>query len=1052
MSINTASLQQLYVTYFNRPADVAGLAYWEAALTKGATLATVSAAFNKSAEYTSLFTGKTNEQIVDTVYQNLFGRGATDVAGLLFWVGHLNTGALTVANVAEAISKGALTTDLTALNNKVTAATTFTTALDTTTEIIAYASATTEAFAPVKAWLSTVTTDASLATAIVPATLATVTAPFVAVVPAQTFTLTTGLNTGAAFTGGDGNDTFNAVEIDVNGTPTAVWTIGDAIDGGKGNDTFNVLQTGAITTPVGTTVTGIETANLTSGGAISVDASGWTGLTSLNVKSSVVGAGDFVVTAATTTVVSVTASGATGDFTLTGGKNVTVSGTAADGMLIKGAVGTATITAGAESADILSVDAQGLTSVTVLDGGIVAIGDGLTALADVAFNGDAITDTLTTVSVTGNAGVLTINSDVLTSLTLGNSNQNATVTAAAGTRALALTVNKLTGGTIADAEATTLNLSTTGTATTGVTINAAKATSATIDADVALTATLGLDVATSLAISGNSIVTATALSDKNSLASVTITGSAGLVADLSDQTALTAITATGTSGNNTVTVDATKATYAGGSGVDSVTVLATVTKAINGGDGSDDVFTWNVDGSYTTDTDVTGFEVIGAGALVNADTISATGFTRMTQAGIAGAVTWSNVAANSTLTITANPGFGTTVLLADPSGETDKFNLTLTKSGAVGALVAGTVVVAGVETIAITSDDSDTTLVSPLNTLTLTAAAVKTLTVGGDAGLNLTYTGTTATTVDASGITAGAFTWTAGALAAANVVKGSATGTNTVDLTNSIAGATTYTGGTGTDTITVANIRNNNIDLGGGTTANTVTSGDATGNNTVTSTSTGTDNVTLGSGNNIVSLGNGINNFTAGAGNNTYTGGTGVDTVVVTTGANTINVGGGTTANSVTVGAASGLNVITTTSTGVDTFVLAGIQTTAANLSTLSGWTAGDIINVADVTTGASAVTPLGAKISMADNTTLATYLNEATKTDLTATGATSAALITWFQFGGDTYIVVDNFTKPEADSVDTITFQNGVDSVIKLVGLIDLSTSTVAADVITIV
>ena len=68
--------------------------------------------------------------------------------------------------------------------------------------------------------------------------------------------------------------------------------------------------------------------------------------------------------------------------------------------------------------------------------------------------------------------------DTLTSLSLASSNQNATVTATAGTRALALSINGLTGGTLQDGEATTLAVTSSGTATTGITVNAAKATTA----------------------------------------------------------------------------------------------------------------------------------------------------------------------------------------------------------------------------------------------------------------------------------------------------------------------------------------------------------------------------------------------------------------------------------------------------------------------------------------------------------------------------------------------------------------------------------------------
>ena len=66
--------------------------------------------------------------------------------------------------------------------------------------------------------------------------------------------LTTGADTGAAFTGTTNNDTFNAAE-----TTAVTWTVADKIDGGAGNDTFNVTQAAAITVPTGATVSNIET-------------------------------------------------------------------------------------------------------------------------------------------------------------------------------------------------------------------------------------------------------------------------------------------------------------------------------------------------------------------------------------------------------------------------------------------------------------------------------------------------------------------------------------------------------------------------------------------------------------------------------------------------------------------------------------------------------------------------------------------------------------------------------------------------------------------------
>jgi hypothetical protein len=161
-------IQKLYVAYFNRPADPAGLAYWETVVeaAKGNTAA-VSASFAGSAEYKATYANMTNAQIVDAVYQNLFGRAA-ETAGKDYWADLLNKNAITIDNVVAAVAAGAQTTDLTAYNNKVTAAGAFTAALDTDAEKAGY---TTKSIDLAKAFIASVTTDASLAVAVAPAAL-----------------------------------------------------------------------------------------------------------------------------------------------------------------------------------------------------------------------------------------------------------------------------------------------------------------------------------------------------------------------------------------------------------------------------------------------------------------------------------------------------------------------------------------------------------------------------------------------------------------------------------------------------------------------------------------------------------------------------------------------------------------------------------------------------------------------------------------------------------------------------------------------------------------
>lgn len=189
VTTHVAAVQQLYVAYFGRPADVAGLDYWTNVVetNKGSTTA-VSANFALSAEYTAAFAGMSNTQIVDKIYSNLFGRPA-DTAGRDYWVGLLTAGTIKVATIVADVANGAQTTDKEIIENKVAGATAFTTALDLPAEQAGYNG--TAALNLAKTFIAGITTDASLATAIAPATLNTTVAGVVAA--GTPFTLTSGL-------------------------------------------------------------------------------------------------------------------------------------------------------------------------------------------------------------------------------------------------------------------------------------------------------------------------------------------------------------------------------------------------------------------------------------------------------------------------------------------------------------------------------------------------------------------------------------------------------------------------------------------------------------------------------------------------------------------------------------------------------------------------------------------------------------------------------------------------------------------------------------------
>ena len=124
MGMNTAAVQRLYVAYFNRPADPVSLAVYEAMLptdrvaTQAELQVIAEAYFSPSAEYTTNFAGKSNTQIVDQLYQNIFGRPA-EADGLISWAAKLADGSTTVAELALQLSFSAQGTDTTIFTIKI---------------------------------------------------------------------------------------------------------------------------------------------------------------------------------------------------------------------------------------------------------------------------------------------------------------------------------------------------------------------------------------------------------------------------------------------------------------------------------------------------------------------------------------------------------------------------------------------------------------------------------------------------------------------------------------------------------------------------------------------------------------------------------------------------------------------------------------------------------------------------------------------------------------------------------------------------------------------
>jgi S-layer protein len=735
----------------------------------------------------------------------------------------------------------------------------------------------------------------------------------------KSFSLTTSVDT---FTGTSLNDTFVANP----GTGNAnTFTSLDNLDGGGGIDVLNVTEVGtagadAYALNTSATVKAIEYATYTvatdAADTVAADVSTWSGLSNLTV----VVAGVNVATTVTTKA---------------NVNNVTVNGS--------GGASTITDSNATAGADVLA-------SVTLVD-------------------------------TTGTVGVA---SDALTSLSLSGTASDVTVTAAAGTRALGLTLNNVDAGAIKDDEATSLTITTTGSASSSAaSVEASKATTVSIVADETLTlAALTAEAATKITVTGDSKVTLTAAT-LTALTSIDSTGQTAGGMDVDAFTLGTGVAFAGGAGADAVGLGATTKAITTGAGNDRVLLAAGTTAlgtggSVDAGDGTADTLAFadaddagTVSATATFEAAVSGFEMVelagaaGAAVTVNlANLDDATMVKLSIDIGVFG-VTISNMASGGTLSVTASQSLGATTTVGITSaatGTADVLNVSLASAGA--GVVAGFVSAADVETVNIATDDTATTPTGIAHGISLTASAVKTITVAGDAGLAISNTATTLTTFDASGVTKGSVSWSAGALAAAATISGGA-GADTISA-SAATKAVTLNGNAGNDSLT-----------GSSTAANTIDGG---------------------------------------AGNDTLTGGSAADTLT------------GGAGDDMLMGAA-GQDMLTG-GDGTDTFDFTVKATSGNAYGTVVDYNTGDIVMSTTSNVAVVSETFTTTKLSLADTAVFQDYL------DAAAAGAvTTESAIKWFQFSGNTYLVEDNSA--------ATTFQNGSDTVIKLTGVIDLSNDT---------
>ena len=691
---------------------------------------------------------------------------------------------------------------------------------------------------------------------------------------------------------------------------------------------------------------------------------------------------------------------------------------------------------GSGTAPTIVVTTDGVTKVDAKGRG--AIVQGAVQIDDTG----AEADTLTTASVTGYANGSFVKSDALTTLTLAKNTANASMAVHNATAtALGLTLDTLADGSTVNLDAggakyTTLNIATTG-GNSAANITASVVTALTVDG----TKTVDLSSSTFTA-----------------LKTLTVKGSAGVTADISALASQEAVDTTASTGTSTITLDATKATYTGGAGVDKVTLSAAApSKNVNLGAGNDTLTlatgtttaTGTLSGGDGTDTLVM--------AMANAVTATSTatfqnsidGFEKLqvngTDGGAAGTVNVANldninyVINNQIATVAAAKEVVKVTLTGAPiDGDTFIFNgTTVTYVDVTPTLAEFITAIAGDAYADWDVTASDATSV----TFTAKVAEARTDLVSGD--FTGTYAGTKAPSVTTPGVTA---VTASGLLTVDNLASG-----GTIELIAGGAGATVLIKDAATGTADVLNVvtqvKGANLDHGTVTAANVETI-----NLTVTDTPTGSTDTTINKSTLTLTADKATSLTITGSAalDLTLTGSAKLTTIdgsamtaalnvtsVNTTSATTIKGGAeadtlkaatGTTADVLIGGAGAdhlyankGLTTMTG-GDGYDTFYINAASANVNSYATITDATKGDYIVFND-----TAGTELfkSAAVTLGDTAVFQDYANA-------AINSLAQGEIGWFQYGGNTYVV--------QDASNTTAFVNGTDYIVKLAGVVDLS------------
>ncbi|MCJ8510523.1 DUF4214 domain-containing protein [Rhizobium lemnae] len=454
-----ATIQGVYVALFGRPADPTGLAYFNSVTNNGANLSAIGN-LSGTAEYQARFTGQNNLQIINSIYQSLFGRDA-DITGLNFFANQLATGRQTINTIAINILDGATGSDLAIVNNKIAAANLYTASLDTGAEVVAYSG--TGAADAGRAFISGVTTTVPTQAAVDSAVASMVST--VTTAPGSTVALTQNVD---SLTGTSANDTFVGDNTGANATVTA----GDSINGGAGIDTFKYFVPAATSIEAATlpTLNSIEVlaysgGKLTNGNTLDVSTNSTLTTVSVDSPAAMADGDAYTIKTSATQAVGLTkivgvAGNATSTVNLNGTADLTVNGVSTD----------VTVNVAGAATSALKINATGANST-------IALTNTGASLASLTLSGDknlSIAESigsLKTINASAATGNVTIDQSGL-----GTDNQ-LTFTGGAGNDKIIFKQAFLTGGTsgdVLDGGAGTDTLQINDTAPVYTAINAAK--------------------------------------------------------------------------------------------------------------------------------------------------------------------------------------------------------------------------------------------------------------------------------------------------------------------------------------------------------------------------------------------------------------------------------------------------------------------------------------------------------------------------------------------------------------------------------------------------